>query len=181
MRAKTSAFQYLLECSQMSLEDFELARLDRAASLRKQMRDIGEEWVEAAVQAQLARWVRENRHTSDGRGRDESPRRSPRSLPASDGVNEVDLSSARNALSPFHRPCPARPKRAVLAPALPAPLPVSTRQRFRRTSPRAELAPVLHHRTGNQIEQAISSPENAETRPDAFSTVRHFRRSSYPR
>ena len=57
MRSKTSSFQYLLECSQMSLEDFELARLDRAAVLRKQMRDIGEEWVEAAVQAQLARWV----------------------------------------------------------------------------------------------------------------------------
>lgn len=61
MRDKTTPFHYLLECSQMSLEDFELARLDRAASLRKQLRDIAEEWVEAEVEAQLARWVRENR------------------------------------------------------------------------------------------------------------------------
>jgi hypothetical protein len=181
MRSKTSAFQYLLECSQMSLEDFELARLDRASNLRKQMRDIGEEWVEVAVQAQLARWVRENRHTSDVRGRDDRPRRSSRSLPASDGGNEVDFSSARNALAPFERPCPSRPKRAVLAPTLPAPLSVSTRQRSPRTSARAEPAPELRDQTGTQIERVLSSPEDSEMRPDAFAAVRHFRRSPYSR
>ena len=50
MRDRTTPFQYLLECSQMSLKDFELARLDRAASLRKQLRDVAEEWVEAEVE-----------------------------------------------------------------------------------------------------------------------------------
>ena len=181
MRSKTSSFQYLLECSQMSLEDFELARLDRAAILRKQMRDIGEEWVEAAVQAQLARWVRESRHVEDGRDRDDNSRRSRRSLPPSDGVNEGDFPSARNALAPFDRPCHARPNYAELPPTLPAPLPVSTRRRSPRTSAQSDLASVLRdcHRT--EIEQAISSPEDAETRPDAFAAVRHFRRSPYSR
>ena len=67
MRAKATPFEYLLKCSQMSLQDFELARLDRVASLRKQLRDIAEEWVEAAVEAQLARWVRENREQTAAR------------------------------------------------------------------------------------------------------------------
>ena len=61
MRKKTAPFQYLLECSPMSLEDFELARLDRAANLRRQLRDIAEEWIDAEVEARLSHWVRENR------------------------------------------------------------------------------------------------------------------------
>lgn len=147
MRDKTTPFQYLLECSQMSLEDFELARLDRAASLRKQLRDIAEEWVEAEVEAQLARWVRENRGRSAARTvkfrqREDELERRPRALP-----------DAQRS---------AKPKCPALVTELPAPVPISTRPR----SPRAPSRPVL----------AAAPRAQRELRPDAFAAVRYVRR-----
>ncbi|HTP44650.1 MAG TPA: hypothetical protein VMJ13_08795, partial [Candidatus Acidoferrum sp.] len=144
MRDKTTPFQYLLQCSQMSLEDFELARLDRAASLRKQLRDIAEEWVEAEVEAQLARWVRENRGRSSARTvkfqeRENELGRRPRALPSAPRI--------------------AKPKRPALVTELPAPVPISTRLR----SPRAPSRPAL----------APAPREQREPRPDAFAAVRY--------
>ncbi len=147
MRDKTTPFQYLLECSQMSLEDFELARLDRAASLRKQLRDIAEEWVEAEVEAQLARWVRENRGRSAARAvkfrkREDELEGRPRALPSAPRI--------------------AKPKRPALVTELPAPVPISTGLRTRRAPSRPALAPAPR--------------EQREPRPDAFAAVRYVRR-----
>ncbi len=147
MRDKTTPFHYLLECSQMSLEDFELARLDRAASLRKQLRDIAEEWVEAEVEAQLARWVRENRgrsvaRTAKFRKHEDELERRPRALPSAPRITN--------------------PKRPTLATELPTPVPISTRAR----SPRAPSRPAL----------AAAPREKRDPRPDAFAAVRYVRR-----
>jgi len=147
MRDKTTSFQYLLDCSQMSLEDFELARLDRAASLRKQLRDIAEEWIEAEVEAQLARWVHENRGRSAARTvkfrerKDELEGR-PRAFPSAPRI--------------------AKPNRPALATELPPPVPISTGLRSRRRPSRPALA--------------AEPRERHELRPDAFAAVRYVRR-----
>jgi hypothetical protein len=49
--------EYLLRCSNPSLEGFELSRLNRIANLRKELADLYEEWIQAEVEARLARWI----------------------------------------------------------------------------------------------------------------------------
>jgi len=56
---------YLATCSKPSLEAFELGRLNRAANLRKELRDILEEWIQAEGEARLARWLLEGRRAQD--------------------------------------------------------------------------------------------------------------------
>ena len=54
---------YLFSCSKESLESFELSRLNRAANLRKELRQITEEWIQAEVESRLARWILEQRRS----------------------------------------------------------------------------------------------------------------------
>jgi hypothetical protein len=61
VRETPSSFDYLLKCSLTSLEGFELARLNRIANLRKELRDLVEEWVAAEVEARVSRWLLEAR------------------------------------------------------------------------------------------------------------------------
>jgi hypothetical protein len=63
VRETPSSFDYLLKCSTTSLEGFELARLNRIANLRKELRDLVEEWVAAEVEARVSRWLLEARRT----------------------------------------------------------------------------------------------------------------------
>ena len=42
--------QYLAGASEISLESFELARLNRIANLRKELHQVMEEWIEAEVE-----------------------------------------------------------------------------------------------------------------------------------
>ena len=56
-----SSFQYLLACSEASLESFELSRLNRASNLRKELSQVAEEWVDAEVSSRLARLIVERR------------------------------------------------------------------------------------------------------------------------
>ena len=56
---------YLLTCSEPSLESFELARLNHIANFRKQIREIVDEWIAAEVEARLARWVLDQRRGQD--------------------------------------------------------------------------------------------------------------------
>lgn len=53
--------EYLLRCSKPSLESFELSRLNQIANLRKQLRELVEAWIDAEVEARLARWILERR------------------------------------------------------------------------------------------------------------------------
>jgi hypothetical protein len=65
MSESKTPFDYLAGCSKPGLESFELSRLSQAARLRKEMREIVEEWIEAEVQARLARWLLERRRNQD--------------------------------------------------------------------------------------------------------------------
>src|ERR1700722_3134293 len=50
-----------MTCSQSSLEGFELARLDRVAHLRGEIRNLHEQWSECEVAARLARFLLDGR------------------------------------------------------------------------------------------------------------------------
>ncbi len=54
---------YLRTCSPTSLEAFELSRYNRVANLRKEFRDLVEQWIEAEVDARVAHWIREQRRS----------------------------------------------------------------------------------------------------------------------
>src|SRR6202050_1585373 len=62
-----SPLEYLLTSSEAALETFELARLNKSANLRKELRDVVEEWIEAEIQSRLARWILDSRRTRAGR------------------------------------------------------------------------------------------------------------------
>lgn len=60
---------YLLSSTKISLESYELLRLNRAANLRKEMLQLLDKWVDAETEARLAReileWKREERERKD--------------------------------------------------------------------------------------------------------------------
>lgn len=66
MPSSHPSFESLLTFSQHCLEGFELARRDQACSLRRELRDVVEEWIEFEIEARLARWIRDCRAASDG-------------------------------------------------------------------------------------------------------------------
>jgi len=57
------AHEYLVACSNMSLESFQISRMNQAANLRKQVRALVDQWIEAEVDAGLSRWMLECRRT----------------------------------------------------------------------------------------------------------------------
>ncbi len=59
MSATRPPLDYLVNCSQMSLESVELSRLNLASNLRKEFQQILEEWIDSEVDARLARSVLE--------------------------------------------------------------------------------------------------------------------------
>ena len=61
MGQKRPPFEYLVASSKNSLEAFELARLNHASNLRKALRQIVDEWVDAEVDGKIARWILECR------------------------------------------------------------------------------------------------------------------------
>jgi len=62
-----SPLEYLVTSSEAALETFELARLNKTANLRKELRDVVEEWIEAEIQSRLARWILDCRRTQAAR------------------------------------------------------------------------------------------------------------------
>lgn len=173
MRKKTAPFQYLLECSQMSLEDFELDRLDRAANLRRQLRDIAEEWIDAEVEARLSRWVRENRRHSDehalnSRRTDSAPNSNRALLPASgeaDATEDLSTKSVHLRLG--------RPKGSSVARVLPPPAQISTHLRASRAAARLAVVANLCAQRNWCIEQVHTQADKGELGPNISREPRH--------
>lgn len=108
MSESKPVFEYLKSCSQPSLESFELSRLNRARNLRREMRELVEEWIEAEVQARLARWVLERR-----RARDQTLIPFPDSLAESSEESRSDYRALpRPGKSAPHAPTP-RPRKVA--------------------------------------------------------------------
>jgi hypothetical protein len=65
MRAPQPPLEYLVTASQASLEAFELAQLNRSANLRKELRDILDEWLQTEIDARISRWILECRRAQN--------------------------------------------------------------------------------------------------------------------
>lgn len=109
-----SPLEYLVTSSEAALETFELSRLNRSANLRKELRDVVEEWIEAEIQSRLARWILDCRRTQAARS-DADPSGAPanlsaktvaanRLLPFDDLMNSQELQSKPASV----KPTPAR-------------------------------------------------------------------------
>jgi hypothetical protein len=165
MRKKAAPFQYLLDCSLMSLEDFELARLDRAANLRRQLRDIAEEWIDAEVEARISHWVRENRLQPSKRVSD--PRQPAVDLPpilcvrpATDGLCATDSVFSENSHSQL-----ADHRHAVLAQRLPPPVQIVTGRRASDKSRPLAVVCCSCHQRSSRFEQVCKAREQCANRP----------------
>ena len=56
-----SSLEFLMDCCEPHLQDFELVRLSHAANLRKQLRALLDKLAEAEADVLFARWLRQNR------------------------------------------------------------------------------------------------------------------------
>ena len=61
MREKQPPLEFFLTSSSAALESYELSRLGRASNMRKELRDLIEDWIEAEVNARVARLLLEAR------------------------------------------------------------------------------------------------------------------------
>jgi hypothetical protein len=59
MLIKRPTIEYLVASSKNSLEAFELAQLNQSSNLRKEFRQILDEWVQVEVDGRIARWILE--------------------------------------------------------------------------------------------------------------------------
>jgi hypothetical protein len=83
------ALEYLLACSNASLESFQFSRMSQAANLRRQVRALVDQWIEAEVDAILSRWLLEYRRTDP--------------MPATSGLDCFPLKGASGQISfSFH-------------------------------------------------------------------------------
>jgi len=64
MRRIPPPFDYLTACSQVGLESYELSRLNHISNVRKQLRDLVEQWIEASISARLARRLVASKHAA---------------------------------------------------------------------------------------------------------------------
>ncbi len=65
MASAQPPLEYLISSSDAGLQSFELSRLAQVANLRKELRAILDEFVEAEIQARIARWILEGRRAQD--------------------------------------------------------------------------------------------------------------------
>jgi len=84
--------EYLVTSSQSAVESFELSRLNRVSNLRKEIREVVDEWIAAEAEAQIARWILDCRRAQT----DDPP---------------TMRTSATEALSATSPSSPAEPKR----------------------------------------------------------------------
>jgi len=128
MGATRPPLEYLLTSSHMSLESVELARLNRAANLRKELHQVVEEWIDAEVDARLARSILEWRRGETPRAHEsfgDAARAEPRQLaisflpPVSEPAVAIEIADDRTLALPEQsvgRPVPSTDERSGTRP-----------------------------------------------------------------
>lgn len=84
--------EHLLTSSIVSLESFELSRLNAVANLRKEFRQVIDEWIEAEIEARLSRWILNRRREAEATSQPSAPplsEQSAQALPAG-AANEIE-------------------------------------------------------------------------------------------
>ena len=131
MKTNKPMIEYLATCSKISLQSFELARLNERANLRKHLVELLDELIEVDIQARIAEWILVHRAGQADMRR--TPRRSRRSdsnstptqkllLPlAGPNATVADfLEPAPNRMLPALNPAAVEPSRPVRRAALPS-------------------------------------------------------------
>jgi hypothetical protein len=87
MNENQPPLEYLVTSSQTAVESFELSRLNRVSNLRKEIRQIVDEWIAAESEARIARWILDCR-------RGQTDDAAPLSTPATEALPEKPPSPA---------------------------------------------------------------------------------------
>jgi hypothetical protein len=112
MRGNQPPLDFFLSCSDIGLESYQLSRLERAACLRKELQQVASEWIDAEVNARLARVLLDERQREVATGPDGSAVLEPRAalaFPTVSGFAQGDALPKRLAGAPASGPEPARP------------------------------------------------------------------------
>jgi len=147
MGAPRPPMEYLAKCSQESLESIELARLARAANLRKEFQQLADEWVAAEVDARFARALLEWRRAR-----------------ASSHVEPVSVLDAREMKQPLPRAAAFQPaaqrQLAFSFAAASSPQLTATRRRLALRASRKKPAPAHSRPTEHRVLQV---PAHSDT------------------
>jgi len=127
--------EFFLTSSDTGLQSFELSRMNRASNLRKELRQVMEEWIQAEVNARFARWVLESRRPQALACRadlltagDAQPARSPVS-----SIEQLSISflpAHEGPIGPVPDPVPG----SLPSPELPSPSQASSAETITATS-----------------------------------------------
>jgi hypothetical protein len=117
MKTTKPMLEYLATCSKISLESFELARLNDRANLRKHMIELLDELIEVDIQARVADWILMHRrrqaeeHSSRRIRRKSSPILKEASLPlflstetCEDGASDLPEMEEKSVIPALHDP-----------------------------------------------------------------------------
>ncbi|MGH9715299.1 MAG: hypothetical protein ACRD4R_01000 [Candidatus Acidiferrales bacterium] len=115
MDSKTLPGEYLELCSLDALESLELARLNNAANLRGELKEVLQRWIEAEVDAKLARWMLEKRRSQAFRAG--AAKLAPAKVSLGNASRAL-LAPAAAMAGEHHSPIAVRP--SASRPALPA-------------------------------------------------------------
>lgn len=148
MGSACSPSDYLSTCSESAIESYELSRLNRAANLRKELRQLVDEWIDCEVEARLARWTLESRRNGD-----RAELTPPEELPVAELPRQLALPLNRSARGAERNAIPRRSAsqrglslRIPFAPDDKSPAPSRPRAAVRssNTNDSAQVSPTSH-------------------------------------
>jgi hypothetical protein len=100
MRSAQPPLEHLLTSSIVSLESFELSRLNAIANLRKEFRQLVDEWIEAEIEARLSRWILERRREAEAEPQPSAPLLSEHAAQALQAGGAHELQCHAHAAAP---------------------------------------------------------------------------------
>jgi hypothetical protein len=156
--SSTPSLEYLVTSSKAALENFGLARMNAIANLRKELRDVVEEWIEAETQSRLARWVLECRRIQESSAGAETSEL-PRILPAEDSAANLPPASCE--------PPQARESQSPAA----TPLSIDSSRSPRDSTPSPDALPLLRRKLSRKAKEALTFLEqHGRLQTDAIGT-----------
>jgi hypothetical protein len=157
----TPPLEYLITSSQTGLENFDLGRMNAIANLRKELRELVEEWIEAETQSRLARWILECRRTQEASSDQDSSELS-RILPAEQNTSNF---------LPLSDEAPTRSNSESLATTA---FPASPSHPFQHSTASRTALPVLRPKLSERAADALTFLEqHGRLETDAIGKMAH--------
>lgn len=180
MRSSQPPLEYLMTCSQSSLEGFELARLDQVSHLRVEIRNLHEQWIEAEVAARLARFLLDGRRAGPQSEDDSRAALGPTLNTAPAAL--ASPNSTRNAplverfSASLFSPLSSVPCAEFVAPLQPASIPPDPENRLGQQDSLPQLHSDCSDSVPPRIETAAQSPNSDVDRNCAKKSSDRMRR-----